>query len=298
MRKILFFLITYLACTAVKAQDTTSLTNSIEDKVLAEKVTGAFKSTRVINAHSVEMLHKGELDFRIMHRFGVIKNGFKDLFGLDNASMRMSFDYGICDRLMIGVGRSTILKDLDIFLKTRILQQTKGEKAMPISLLIATGYIVTTQESFAPVKPTFGDRSSYFVQLIAGRKFSPRLSMQVSPLLVHNNSTLNPTDDNTIFGVGGGARYKVSNRIALMVDYHYAVGELDKAITNPLSFGVDIETGGHVFQLHFTNATGMNEKGYLTQTTGDFFKGHIRFGFNLSRIFNVGNKRKRQYTAE
>ena len=140
---------------------------------------------------------------------------------------------------------------------------------------------------------TVGDRSSYFIQLIAGRKFSSNFSMQISPLLVHNNATLNPTDDNTIFGLGGGLRYKVSKRIALMLDYHHAFGQLDNAITDPLSFGVDIETGGHVFQLHFTNATGMNEKGYLTQTTGKFFKGDIRFGFNLSRIFNVGKKRKK-----
>ena len=292
MKKIVLVFILCAALTQVHAQDSTMLTANLEDKVTAEKVTGTFKSTRVINAHSTEMLHKGELDFRIMHRFGVFRNGFKDLFGLDYASMRMSFDYGITNNLMVGVGRSTILKDLDAFVKVRILQQTKGEKAMPLSLLVATGYIVTTQESFAPVKPTFGDRSSYYVQLIAGRKFSPRFSMQLSPLLVHNNSTLNPADDKTIFGLGGGARFKVSKRIALMVDYHHAIGELDRAITNPLSVGVDIETGGHVFQLHFSNATGMNEKGYLTQTTGDFFKGNIRFGFNLSRIFNVGRKRK------
>ena len=238
------------------------------------------------------MLHKGELDFRIMHRFGVFKNGFKDLFGLDYASMRMSFDYGISDKWMVGLGRSTILKDLDVFVKTRILQQTKGQKQVPISLLIAAGYIVTTQQSFAVVKPTFGDRSSFYVQLIAGRKFNKNFSMQLSPLLVHNNSTLNPTDNNTIFGLGGGLRYKVSKRIALMLDYHHAFGQLDNAITDPLSVGVDIETGGHVFQLHFSNVTGMNEKGYLTQTTGKFFKGDIRFGFNLSRIFHVGKKRK------
>ncbi len=293
MKKIILLFITAISFCQLMAQDSTSLLSNLEDKKVVEKVTGTFKSTRVINAHSTEMLHKGELDFRIMHRFGVFKNGFKDLFGLDFASMRMSFDYGINDKLMVGVGRSTILKDLDIFVKARILQQTKGDKQIPVSLLIATGYIVTTQESFATVKPTFGDRSSYYVQLIAGRKFNSNFSMQLSPLLVHNNSTLNPTDDNTIFGLGGGLRYKVSKRIALMVDYHHAFGQLDNAITNPLSLGVDIETGGHVFQLHFSNATGMNEKGYLTQTTGKFFKGDIRFGFNLSRIFNVGKKRKK-----
>jgi hypothetical protein len=294
MKKIFVIFIFSLACYQLYAQDSTSLINGLEEKAVTEKITGTFKSTRVINAHSTEMLHKGELDFRIMHRFGSLRTGYKQLFGLDNASMRMSFDYGLSNNFMIGVGRSTILKDLDAFVKTRILQQSKGEKAIPISLLFAVGYIVTTQESFDLVKPTFGDRSSYYMQMIIGRKFSRKLSMQLSPILVHNNTTLNPTDDNNIFGIGIGARYKVSKRIALMTDYHYSVGELGSAKKNILSLGVDIETGGHVFQLHFSNATGMNEKGYLTQTTGDFFKGDIRFGFNLSRIFNVGNKKNKK----
>ncbi len=293
MKKIVFAVILGLTVGQAMAQDSTHRLHRYEDKAALQKITGTFKSTRVINAHSTEMLHKGELDFRIMHRFGVIKNGLKDLFGLDVASMRMSFDYGISDKWMVGLGRSTILKDLDVFVKTRILQQANGGNRIPVSLLLAAGYIVTTIQSFAAVKPGFGDRSSYYVQLIAGRKFNKNFSMQLSPLLLHNNSTLNPTDDNTIFGLGGGLRYKVSKRIAIMLDYHHAFGQLDAAITDPLSVGVDIESGGHVFQLHFSNATGMNEKGYLTQTTGKFFEGGIRFGFNLSRIFHVGKNPKK-----
>jgi hypothetical protein len=291
MKRILTILALTFFIYTVQAQDS-SLVSGLEDNTAPEKITGTFKSTRVINAHSTEMLHKGDLDFRIMHRFGAVNTGIKELFGLDRASMRMSFEYGLSNDFMIGLGRSTLLKDFDVFVKTRVLQQSKGAKQSPVSLLIAAGYIVTTQESFATIKPTFGDRSSYYLQLIAGRKFNSKFSMQLSPLLVHNNSTLNPTDDKNIFGIGGGARYKVSKRMALMADYHYAVGELDNSITNPLSLGVDIETGGHVFQLHFSNATGMNEKGYLTQTTGKFFKGDIRFGFNLSRIFTIGKKKK------
>lgn len=292
MKRILLLMIAVISIKDITAQDTTSMVSGLEDKVTSEKVTGTFRSSRVINAHSTEMLHKGEMDFRILHRFGSVKTGYKNFFGLDYASMRLAFDFGITDNLMIGVGRSTLLKDIDIFAKTRILQQTKGEKEIPVSVLVAAGYIVTTQESFAPKKPTFGDRSSYYAQLIIGRKFSSDFSMQLSPLLVHNNTTLNPTDDQTIFGLGGGLRYKVSKRIALVADYHYAIGKLDDAFKNPLSLGVDIGTGGHVFQLHFSNAAGMNEKGYLTQTTGDFFKGDIRFGFNLSRMFNIGSKKK------
>jgi Membrane bound beta barrel domain (DUF5777) len=292
MKNLFLVLAFFIAVNAATAQDS-SMVSMLDDNPTIEKITGAFKSTRVINAHSVEMLHKGDLDFRIMHRFGVMSNGIEDLFGLDNASMRMSFDYGISDNFMIGLGRSTVLKDLDLFVKARIIQQSKGTKNNPLSLLVAAGYIVTTQKSFATPKPTFGDRSSYYIQLIAGRKFNSKFSMQLSPILVHNNMAYSPADDKTIFGLGGGLRYKVSKRIALTADYHAALGKLDNVFTNPLSLGIDIETGGHVFQLHFSNATGMNEKGYLTQTTGDFFKGDMRFGFNLSRIFTIGKKNKK-----
>jgi Membrane bound beta barrel domain (DUF5777) len=278
-------------CTA-KAQDE-SMLKSIEDSLpTTEKVSGAFKSTRVINAHSTEMLAKGNLDFRILHRFGFVSAGVKQLFGLDAASMRLSFDYGITNNIMIGIGRSTFRKEIDAFIKGRILQQTTGAKVMPISLLVAAGYAVNTEESFAVVnKPkNIVDRSAYYIQTIIGRKFSSKFSLQLSPIFVHTNFPVNSTDDQDIFAMGGGARYKVSKRVALTLDYHHPFGKLDISYTHPISLGVDIETGGHVFQLHFSNATGMNERAYITQTTGDFFKGDIRLGFNLSRIFKVGRR--------
>lgn len=268
-----------------------SLLDGVEDSLPAqEKVTGAFKSTRVINAHSIEMLHKGNLDFRIMHRFGFLNSGIKQLYGLDNASMRISFDYGISENTTIGFGRSTFRKELDLFLKTRLMQQSTGEKARPFSLAMAAGGLVWTEEVFTGTKPSFSDRSSYYVQMIAGRKFSSAFSFQLSPIVVHSSTPVNTGDDATIFAMGGGARVKVSKRMAITLDYHHPFGNLNASNTDPLSLGVDIETGGHVFQLQFSNATGMNERAYITQTTGDFFKGDIRFGFNLSRIFKVGKK--------
>jgi Membrane bound beta barrel domain (DUF5777) len=269
-----------------------SLLAGMEDSIpVRSKVSGAFKSTRVINAHSIEMLHKHNLDFRIMHRFGFISSGIKQLYGLDNASMRISFDYGITDNTTIGFGRSTFRKELDLFIKTRILQQATGEKASPVSLVLAAGGLVWTEQSFATVKPGFADRSSYYVQMLVGRKFSPVFSFQLSPIFVHNSTPVNTGDDENIFALGGGARLKVSKRMAITLDYHHPFGTLNGVNTDPLSVGVDIETGGHVFQLQFSNATGMNERAYITQTTGDFFKGDIRFGFNLSRIFKLGKNR-------
>ena len=287
---ITFFLWSILFCIQVQAQ---SLLKEVEDSIPAnQKVTSAFKSTRVINAHSIEMLHKGNLDFRIMHRFGFISSGVKQLYGLDNASMRISFDYGITDNTTIGFGRSTFRKELDLFLKTRLLQQSTGLKAMPFSLVIAAGGLVWTEESFATVKPDFGDRSSYYVQLIAGRKFNSVFSLQLSPIVVHSGTPVNAGDDKTLFAMGGGARLKVSRRMAITLDYHHPFGSLNGNSTDPLSMGVDIETGGHIFQLQFSNATGMNERAYITETSGNFFKGDIRFGFNLSRIFKLGNRKE------
>lgn len=275
-----------------------NLLSSIEDSLpVTEKVTGAFRSTRVINAHSVEMLGKRNLDFRIMHRFGFVSDGLKQFFGLDAASMRMSFDYGISDCLMVGVGRSTFRKELDGFAKVRLIQQARGARPIPLSVLLAAGYIIHTDESFAVEKPNFVERSAFYFQLITGRKFSDKFSLQFSPMFLHINRPVVPTDDQDLFAFGVGARYGISRRVAITFDYHHPIGTLDDRFTDPLSIGVDISTGGHTFQLQFSNAIGMNERAYITQTTGEFFKGDIRFGFNLSRIFQVGHKKRKGMDA-
>jgi Membrane bound beta barrel domain (DUF5777) len=290
--KILGLIFFFISFFNANAQNESLLTGLEDSTPVIQKVTGAFKSTRVINAHSIEMLAKGNLDFRILHRFGFVSDGVKQLFGLDQASMRMSFDYGITNNITIGIGRSTFRKELDAFAKTRILQQTKGAKEFPFSLIVVGGYAVHTDESAPTEKLTVVDRSAYYLQTVIGRKFNSKFSMQLSPIFVHTNFPVVRTDDQNIFALGGGLRYKVSKRVALMLDYHHPFGKLDESFTDPLSIGVDIETGGHVFQLHFSNTTGMNERAYVTQTTGDFFKGDIRFGFNLSRMFKIGKTQK------
>jgi Membrane bound beta barrel domain (DUF5777) len=290
MKKLILLYCLGMSFYSVNAQKESLLMGVDDNAPVTEKVSGAFKSTRVINAHSTEMLAKGNLDFRILHRFGFVSDGAKQFFGLDAATMRLGFDYGITNNIMVGIGRSTYRKEIDAFIKGRILQQTTGAKVMPFSLLVAAGYAVHTEESFAAVKPTLVDRSAYYVQTIIGRKFSSKFSLQLSPIFVHTNFPFNLTDDQDIFAMGGGARYKVSKRVAITLDYHHPFGKLADNYTDPLSVGVDIETGGHVFQLHFSNATGMNERAYVTQTTGDFFKGDIRLGFNLSRMFRIGKK--------
>lgn len=274
-----------------QAQQKSMLDEIADSTNKTEKISGAFKSTRVINAHSTEMLGKGDLDVRILHRFGMLNQGVKQLFGLDQASMRLGFDYGITNNLTVGIGRSTFRKELDAFAKVRIVQQAKGHKAMPVSVLVAVGAMVWTEQSFDSIQPTVGDRATYYIQLIIGKKITPALSFQLSPIMLHSPTRKdNLGNYNTVFALGGGGRIKFSKRIAFTFDYHQIMGSKYPGYQSPLSAGIDIETGGHVFQLHFSNTAGMNERACIAQTTGNFFKGDIRFGFNLSRMFHIGKR--------
>lgn len=265
------------------------------DSLKKEFITGAFKSSRVINGHSMEFIGKGVLDFRILHRFGAVNQGIKEFFGLDNASMRMGFDYGLGKNLTIGVGRTTLRKELDGFIKFRPVHQATGSGGSPVSLIMVAGMSVITQENEDPAKEvTLKSRLGYYYQAIIGRKFNQRFSLQLSPTIVHRNEVLS-NDDNNTYALGVGSRLKLSKRVAFVVDYFYVFNGLPKdQNNNPLSVGVDIETGGHVFQLHFSNASGMNERAFITETFNDWGRGDIQFGFNLSRVFTIGNKKKKE----
>lgn len=297
MKKTLLLLITCLfwhslGTIALAQDDADSLLNLLgEEEKTTDYTLNAFKSTRVISSHSMEMLPVGALDFRILHRFGQLSQGPKDLFGLDNASMRMAFDYGITPNLTAGIGRSTNRKEIDGFLKYRILWQSKGKRNIPFSLIWASGITINGQSSpFSDpdIEVTFARRIAYYHQLIIGRKFSNKFTMQIAPVLVHRNIVENELVPNNLYAIEIGGRYKLSQRIALMWDYHYVLNRFPKqALANPLSIGVDIETGGHVFQLHFSNAVGMNERAVIADENGNWFKGNIRFGFNMSRIFQI-----------
>lgn len=265
-----------------------------KDSTSKEYITGAFKSSRVINGHSIEMIGKGVLDFRILHRFGTLQSGFKDMFGLDDANIRLGFDYGISNNLTVGIGRSGFNKELDGFLKYRIVQQSSGYKSFPVSIVWVSGMTVKTIDWSDNREHDFNDRLAYYHMLVFGRKINSKISLQVSPTYV-KRGFVESYEDNNVFAIGLGGRYKLGKRLALMVDYHYVVNGVDRDLnSNPLSIGVDIETGGHVFQLHFSNSIGMNEKAFITETTGSWGEGEIRFGFNLSRVFNISRSAKEQ----
>jgi hypothetical protein len=276
-----------LAGNKLKAQNEDLLKLVKEDSVKKEWATGAFKSSRVINGQSMELIGKGVLDVRILHRFGLVSNGAKEFFGLDQASMRMGLDYGLGTNLTVGVGRSTLNKELDVFLKYRPIRQS-NDGGSPVSIVWVSGATVFTIPWVDTTRKNhFSSRMAFYNEIIIGRKFSNAFSLQLSPVMVHRNMVTNADDKNNTWALGIGARMKLSKRTAFVVDYHPILAGREPGTKDPLSMGFDIETGGHVFQLHFSNSTGMNEKAFLTGTTSDFWKGDIRFGFNLSRVFQI-----------
>ncbi len=281
---VLFFAFAAAAQTKTSTEDSLLLASG---SGVSEEVEATFKSTRIVNAHSVQTVGRHSLDFRIMHRFGALNSGLYNLFGLDIASMRMGFEYGLSHRLMVGLGRSTEGKTYDGFLKYRIFIQHRGIKnATPLSVTILGSTSYKTLKYGNPRDTFWQGKVDYNLQLLAARKFNERFSLQLMPTWVHRNLVETIDQKNDIIAIGIGGRVKLNKRVAINFDYFYtSTNQLGKGYTNPLSIGIDIETGGHVFQLHFTNSRGMIEKQFIGETNGKWSKGDILFGFNLSRVF-------------
>ncbi len=266
-------------------------TNEEDSKKKAAETTdyieATFKATRLVHGHSIETTKKNILDFRIHHRFGYVNTGSYELFGLDNATARISFDAGLSDRLAIGIGRSSYQKQYDGFVKYKLLRQSTGKKEMPISFTLVSSMIIKSIKNTDPQKPyTTADKTSYAFQGIIARKFNANTSIQLMPTMVHYNLVPLAKNPNDMFSLGIGGRQKISKKVSINAEYYYQFNQFENT-KNSLAIGVDIETGGHVFQLHFTNSTGMTEPTFIHETTGDFFKGDIHFGFNISRSFTL-----------
>lgn len=251
-------------------------------------VTSTFKGTRLINGHSVETRRKGALDFIISHRFGTLNSGAQNLFGLDDANIRLGLDYSLSDRFTIGLGRSSFQKVVDGFLKYKVLAQGSGKGRSPVSLTAYSNMSINTLDWPNPERAYEAwHRYAYTHQLLIARKFSSALSLQLMPTLVQRNLVATNEEENLVYALGIGGRQKLTQRLALTFEYYYNFSENPHNYHNPIAIGFDIETGGHVFQLHFTNARPTFERGFITETTGDFFEGDIHFGFNISRTFQL-----------
>ncbi|MGK0488128.1 MAG: hypothetical protein ACJAXB_001310 [Candidatus Endobugula sp.] len=244
-----------------------------------------FKGARLINGHTVVTRKVKELEFIISHRFGRINTGIDDFFGLDGANVRFSLEYGITNDLTGGIGRNSFEKVYDGFLKYGILKQSTGKVNMPISMTAFTSVAIRTLDDPTFQANDFNSKVSYTHQLLLARKFSEKLSLQLSPTYVHRNKVLE-NQENDIIALGIGGRMKLNTRLALNAEYFYRLtNEIDSTYKDSIGIGLEIETGGHVFHLNLANSRSMVERGFITETAGDFFKGDIHFGFNISRVF-------------
>jgi len=281
------------------SQDLDALMNA-ETKPTIDYATATFKASRIINGHSIEQMKKKQLDFRISHRFGTLNNGAYGLYGLDQSVIHFSLEYGIKDWLMLGVGRGSYNKTYDSFAKFRLLRQSSGSKVMPISvsylssvelnsLKFDTTPIQTSSTTTTPRINYFSSRLTYVNQLLIARKFNENFSLQLTPTYIHRNFVKTELDLNDIFAMGIGARYKLSKRLSLNAEYYYTYNPnnkfTDTKYYNSASVGIDIETGGHVFQIMLTNSQGMREGTFIPQTTDNWFDKGIHLGFNISRVF-------------
>ncbi len=295
MRKALLFSVLFAGCSLAASAQADKLLDEINagDENKKEPVTATFKATRIVNSSTVEGLAPGVLDFRILHRFGRVSDGFSNAFGFDNATTRIGLDYGITKWLMVGIGHNTLGKTNDGFLKARLLSQKTNGTPLTISYFAGMG-ILGDKKPTLPVgmEYFFSHRMSFAHQLLIARKFNSKFSLQLMPMLLHQNLVDSTAYDNNTFVLGAGGRVKVSRSIAITAEYHYRLNNTNMTTGgaktyNSFSVGADIETGGHVFQLFFSNSAGMTERQYINQTTDSWTDGYLHFGFNISRVFTI-----------
>ena len=281
MRIILIFV--FISSSSLFAQD--DLFDLLSDNDTATEVRSTFKGTKVINGQSVELPSKRSLLFVIAHRFGTINSGAYDLWGLDQAQMRMSLDYGVCDGFALGLARNSFQKTFEGSMKSKLIKQ-KVKNGSPVSVssyhamfLNSMRWLNTDRENL------FSSRLSYVHQIMIARKFNSSLSIQITPSFIHRNLVETEIMNNDFFAIGYGGRYKLSNRVSINAEYFQQFNRPYEVFTNSLSVGFDIETGGHVFQLHITNSQGMFERSFIGENIGTWSQGDIYFGFNISRVF-------------
>lgn len=282
----LLFLITMLSG-QLFAQD---LMDMLKDETpKTDYAYATFKTTRIVLGQSVENPASGTLQFLVEHDFGAINSGAYNFFGIDNATTRLGLEYGINDWLSVGFGRSAYEKTFDGSIKAKILRQSSGARNMPVSMSFYGGaYLNSLKWADTSRTNYFSSRMSYVAQLLIARKFSNTFSLQITPTYIHKNLVPLRTDQNDIFALGIGGRYKVTQRTSINAEYFYLLpGTTADKYVNCLSVGVDIETGGHVFQFRLTNAQPMFERAFITETTNKWSDGGIFFGFTINRVFTI-----------
>ena len=296
MKKLLLILSFVIAASNTFAQDMLSALEPSKEK---DYSIATFKSTRLINMHTIESLGPRTLDFRISHRFGPINSGSYNAFGLDGpANIRLGLEYSPNGRFMFGIGRSSFERTVDGFLKYRLLRQASN--GLPFSATLLAGAYYTATKDLNKIANGFdkyansSSRYSYCYEILIARKFSPNFSMQIAPWFVHYNLVELITDKNDAYGISGLFRMKFTKRAAITVEYGYRINKYT-AVTHTandtyfdsFSIGYELETGGHVFQIHLTNSFGIIENQFFTHTQSKWNDAGIRLGFNISRVFSL-----------
>lgn len=279
MKKSILLLL--LPITLIAQEDLLSDVDSTSTQKI--KVEAAFKGLKIVNIESTKLAAKGDLYFIVAHRFGSVKDGFEGAYGLDRAVTQLKFVYGVADWLTIGGARSELAYDFS----GKYLLQSQETNGFPLAIagFTSLAFNNTLKESNYP-KMKFENRLIYVAQLLVSKKFNKNLSLELAPTFFHENFVIDDNQENSQYALGVGGRYKFAKRWSVNVDY---AAHLNRSSTSsfkdPLSIGVDLETGGHVFQMHFSSSQGMHEAGFLGNTTGDWGTGDVFFGFNLLRVF-------------
>lgn len=282
MKKILFMML----CAPIFGLAQEDLLSEIDtDTVSNQYTSAAFKGLKIVNFESTKLVAKKEMTLIVQHRFGSIENGFESFFGLDDAVTRINFVYGISDGINIGISRSSFQKTFEASAKYRLTRQQSNGFPLTIVGYNSILYNTALEEENLP-KLESKDRIGYTIQVLISRKINTNLSVELAPTFFHDNFVQINEQHNSQYAIGAGFRYKLTKRWSFNADYGWHLNRASNSpFKNPLSIGMDLETGGHVFQMHFSNAQAMNTNGFLGQATGNWSDGNIYFGFNLSRVF-------------
>jgi len=293
IKRLLYCSAFLFTCTFATAQDEDLFAElDAQDSNKVSYVAATFKGTRLISLPTVEVMGKNTLEFRIAHRFGDAATntaGASTIFGLDGpVALDLSFDYSLSDRLSIGLSRTNIQKLVSGNVKYKILRQTTTNKT-PITVTYLGKMNITHEKKIGPRYDEFANRMSYVNQLMIARKFNASLSLQLDLIHVHRNLVKELADKNSMFAMGLSGRMKLTKRVSLTAEYVYRFGDYAinrKLFYDHLGVGVDIETGGHVFQLFVVNSFTTNEAQFVPTNDRNWGDGAVRFGFNVSRVFS------------
>ena len=315
----------FLLCMPLTLLAQNDLLSELEDEIVDEKqeVTSIFKGIKIINFESTKLVGENQLQFIISHRFGTLRNGIDSFLGLDDASVRIQFVYGVTDWLHISASRSGVGQTYDLAAKYHLIKQKNGGFPFTIAGYSIINVNTALDQNILPLLE-FNDRLGYANQLLISRKFNDWVSLQLVPTIFHDNTVIEDNQDNTQYSIGFGGRFKLTKRFAILFDYALHLNREGSPLSsidiindfgldfltpnnrrngqsqfnNPIGIGVEVETGGHVFQLHLSNTQAIFANGFLGQAGGDFSTGDIFFGFNLSRAFSIGKGKKKSKKVE